>query len=94
MNVAFASLLQRIGLRKKGYRAMFGPSGILTREELIDLAQFCRAFESTAVPGDRDLTWALIGRREVWLRIVQHLNLEPEELMALYRPAIVKGEAA
>lgn len=84
------NLLQKLSARQKGYRAMFGEAGILNREELIDLARFCRAFESAAMPGDDHLTWAYIGRREVWLRIQEHLNLEPDELAALYRAVIVK----
>jgi hypothetical protein len=51
---------------------------------LRDLAKFCRANETAAVPGDHDRTWALIGRREVFLHITQYMNLTPEELYDLY----------
>lgn len=50
---------------------------------LADLARFCRANQSTFHTDER--AHALLeGRREVWLRIVQHLNLTPDELFALY----------
>jgi len=51
---------------------------------LRDLAFFCRANESCVVPGDRDKTLMLEGRREVFLRIQQHLDMNPDELFALY----------
>jgi len=84
--------LEFLGLRKQNYQSMFGKnSRVFDNEALKDLARFCRANESAAVPGDHDRTWALIGRREVWLRIQQHLNLQPEELAALYK-AVSAGE--
>jgi hypothetical protein len=63
--------------------------GPLAHEVLKDLARFCRAFEPTFNVDDR--THALLeGRREVWLRIQNHLNLSPEDLWSLHsgRPAV------
>jgi hypothetical protein len=70
--------------RKRAFQLTFQleqPANVLVLE---DLASFCRASESCAVPGDRDRTMMLEGRREVWLRIQQHLQLTPEQLFALY----------
>lgn len=70
--------------RKKAYQLTFQlnqPANVLVLE---DLARFCRAKESCAVPGDRDKTFILEGRREVFLRIQNHLNLSPEQLFTLY----------
>lgn len=67
--------------RQRAYRAIFDtPAG---REVLVDLARFCRAHESTFNPEAR-ISAQLDGRREVWLRIAQHLNLDPDTLWALY----------
>lgn len=49
-----------------------------------DLAKFCRADRSCAVPGDHDRTMMLLGRQEVWLRIREHLENSPEQLAVLY----------
>lgn len=69
--------------RKRAYSLTFqSPAG---NEVLIDLAKFCRAAETCVVPGDNDLTRVLEGRREVWLRIQQQLNLSSEELFQLGR---------
>ena len=49
---------------------------------LDDLKKFCRANRST-FHSDQRMSDILIGRREVYLRIVQHLNMEPEQLYAI-----------
>lgn len=68
--------------RKRAYQlALTSPAGL---EVLEDLARFCRANETCVVPGDPTLTAILEGRREVWLRIQQHLNLTPAQLFELY----------
>lgn len=59
---------------------------------LTDLAQFCRANETCVVPGDPVATNVLEGRREVWLRIQNHLGLSPEDLMILYAGPEINAE--
>ena len=54
------------------------------KDVLADLARFCRAAESTFHEDDR-IAAKLDGRREVWLRIAEHLNLSPEQLYDLYK---------
>ena len=67
--------------RKQNYQlALTTPAG---QNVLADLAQFCRANE-TCFHDDPRRHAVLEGRREVWLRIQQHLNLSSEQLMALY----------
>jgi hypothetical protein len=73
-----ADLLSR---RREAYQATFaGPPG---QRVLADLARFCRANESTFHADPRVHALAE-GRREVFLRIVKHLNLSTEDLMAFY----------
>lgn len=50
---------------------------------LDDLAKFCRAHEST-FHADPRIHAALEGRREVWLRIQQHLQLSDEQLWGIF----------
>lgn len=68
--------------RRKGsyQQALMSPAG---QEVLIDLAKFCRANEPTFDPDPR-IHALLEGRREVWLRIQQHLNLSSDQLYQLY----------
>jgi 5-hydroxyisourate hydrolase-like protein (transthyretin family) len=66
--------------RKQAYLQTF--KGIPAEKVLADLARFCRANESTFNPDPR-LAANLDGRREVWLRIQQHLNMTDDELYKL-----------
>jgi hypothetical protein len=73
--------LAQMKARKRAYiQAKIQPA---VQEVLIDLATFCRANESTFHEDARKAAM-LDGRREVWLRIQNHLHLTAEELMALY----------
>ena len=87
-------------IRKRGYQLAFGRMKAVTRLReaynavfadyagqmvLIDLAKFCRASETTFHPLQSERTQAMLeGRRQVWLRIEQHLRLSQDELFALY----------
>ena len=73
--------------RKLSYQLTFQQEQPANVDVLIDLARFCRANETCVVKGDRDSGLVLEGRREVWLRIQQHLGLTPEQLLALYSGA-------
>lgn len=79
-------LRQALGERRCAYQTTF--KGPLAEAVLKDLARFCRAHESTFNADPRAHALAE-GRREVWLRIEQHLKLTPGQLWELYsgRPA-------
>lgn len=69
--------------RGQAYRRLF--QGVHSETVLADLAKFCRANVSTFNPDPR-LEGILQGRREVWLRIAQHLNLTEEQLQQHFNP--------
>lgn len=69
--------------RQGSYRRVLGPQSVDGRIILADLARFCRAHRSTAHV-DPQVSARLDGRREVWLRIAHHLNLDSETLWQLY----------
>lgn len=66
--------------RRQAYNQVF--RGPLAEVVLADLANFCRAVETTFHP-DARVSALQEGRREVFLRIQQHLNLSPDELFSL-----------
>ena len=68
--------------RQTAYRLAFNSPG--GKAVLDDLKLFCRARETCVVPGDRDRTYVLEGRREVFLRIQDYLERMPEELVAMF----------
>ena len=67
--------------RRYAYQQTFrGPFG---EEVLKDLAVYCFA-SMTTFQGDRDGALLAEGRRQVWLRMAEHLNMSPEELWKKY----------
>lgn len=69
--------------RKRAYQMVFHVDNQFTNAVLADLAKFCRADQSTFNPDPR-IHAVLEGRREVFLRIANHLRLSPDELYSLY----------
>jgi hypothetical protein len=77
-----AEALAFFDTKKAAFIAVFNtPHG---KQVLDDLMPFCRARETCVVPGDRDKTYVLEGRREVYLRIRDYLDRTPEELTAMF----------
>lgn len=78
---SFGKTLDFLRARKRNYQLTFGsPAG---QEVMIDLAKFCRGNEPTWSEDARHHA-RFEGRREVWLRIQQHLNLSSEQLVAIF----------
>lgn len=69
--------------RKQAYLSVFHDKGVNSENVLIDLAKFCRA-HTTTYHADPRVHAVLEGRREVWLRIQNHLNLTSDQLWKLY----------
>ncbi len=65
------------------YRQMF--RGVSARIVLDDLSRFCHANKTVHVVGDTHGTAQLEGRRQVWLRIQQALNLSDDKLQEIAR---------
>ena len=77
----FGKTLDFLRGRSQSYKLTFGnPTG---NRVLADLAKFCRANDTT-FHADPRIAAHLDGRREVWLRIQNHLRLNPEQLMSIY----------
>lgn len=74
----FDALLNFFRSLSQAYRMTFGDAKAEGHKLYVleDLAQFCHANTPT-------LTEREAGRRDVWLRIQEHLHLSPEQLMAL-----------
>lgn len=73
--------LEFVRRRKASYQRTFlSPTG---QDCLTDLAKFCRA-NASCFDADPRVHAVLEGRREVWLRIQQHLNLTSEQLFQIF----------
>lgn len=76
----FSQVVEFLRRRKRDYGLAFlSPAG---QRVLIDLARFCRANE-TCFDADPRIHAVAEGRREVWLRIQDHLRLTPEQLATI-----------
>ena len=83
------ALKRYLGNRRRAYQRVFGtgnPDAVVVMQ---DLARFCRAYQTT-VTSDARASAVLEGRREVWLRIQQHLQLDEDTLWQLYHGRTVK----
>ena len=76
------------GRRTAYVRTFMSPVG---QQVLHDLAKFCRGGETCFDPDPR-IHAALEGRREVWLRITNHLHLNSEQLFVLYNGGTINTE--
>lgn len=74
------------------YNQTFGEQNKYAHYVLKDLARFCRANESTFHIDPR-MHAVLEGRREVWLRIQEHLQFTPEQIYALHPVKDAKGSS-
>lgn len=68
---------QFVANRQRAYGLVFKKEDQMAQQVLSDLAKFCRANRSTFRPDSREHA-VLEGRREVWLRIQNHINMDPE----------------
>ena len=88
----FGKVVEFLRWRSRAYKVVFGdPRAAIV---LADLARFCRASD-TCFHANPRVHAALEGRREVWLRIQNHLRLTPEQLVEIYdkgRPPEMKEE--
>ncbi len=72
-----------VAYRQQAYVRVFSLEHNKFAEEVLrDLSEFCRARKSTFHEDPR-MHAVLEGRREVWLRIEEHLNLSPTDLYKL-----------
>ena len=55
---------------------------------LVDLARFCRAYHTIHVENDTHGSALLEGRRQVYLRIAEYMNINPRDLLE----AVKRGE--
>lgn len=69
--------------RQQAYQRRLGGVDPDSKAILEDLEKFCRAHETT-FHADPRIHAALEGRREVWLRIRDHLQLDSDTLWQRY----------
>lgn len=81
MKERFTQAFKALMNRRFSYRVAF--EGVHGDRVLRDLAKFCRAHQST-FHEDARVHAVMEGRREVWLRIQEQLQLNDEQLWERY----------
>lgn len=85
----FDAVMKLLLSRRRAYQLAFGsPAGEVV---LDDLVVFCRGAQSTFHP-DARMHAVLEGRREVLLRICQHMHLTPEKLFVIYGGQVPRAQ--
>lgn len=74
----------QITKRHQAYNKVFERRSPYVETVLFDLARFCRAHDSTFHKDPR-MHAVLEGRREVWLRIQENLQMTPDEIYDLHK---------
>lgn len=90
MSGAIAIIQKVLGTRKSAYQQVFSGEGA-PKVVLADLARFGYAQKSTFHP-DPHAQGILQGRREMWLRIQQHLHLSEADLFDLLQLGKTEGK--
>lgn len=83
---------ENLFFRQRAYQTTFDRTSEMDKVVLKDLANFCRADESTFDPDPR-IHAVKEGRREVYLRIMSHLNLSSEQLWELVTTGKKEGSS-
>ncbi len=92
MKTIRASTLKReIHGKAFAFNKVFDRTNVFTDQVLKDLATFCRA-HTTTFHKDPRLHAMLEGRREVWLRIQEYLELDMEEIYSLHKVKEIREE--
>lgn len=73
---------EAIGLRSQAYLQTFNPESVFAQRVIKDLVIFCKA-NATTFDADARVHALFEGRREVFLRIQQHLQLTPEQILKI-----------
>lgn len=92
--VADERVVRLIQVRKGAYSRVFTAGATASQADidlvLVDLAHFCRGYTSEYKTDSRDHA-LLSGRREVFLRIMEHKVIGFEDLLIKYTSALTRG---
>lgn len=76
--------LNYLGRRKKAYNLVFNHDAAEHNIVMTDLAKFAGAFDDPVDINSTNMTYLKLGRKQVWDRIMEHLNFPLEELYKRY----------
>ena len=83
--------IEKLGFRKNAYTTAFGIVGSPQYFALLDLADYCCAWRGDMNGLNNDMLREMIGRRQAFFRIFNHLKLNQSEIETVYKGAVVRA---
>ena len=83
--------LEKLGFRQKSYKSAFGIVGSPQYIALIDLADYCGAWRGDHDGIAHDVLMQMVGRRQAYFRLFNHLKLSQPEMEIVYKGAILRA---
>lgn len=81
--------IDKLRERSKAFRMTFTP-GTPAHEAFVDLGRYCHVYQENVATGDQALI--LVGLRRAFFHIWNHLNLDDQQLAAVYGAARRQGD--
>ena len=83
--------VEKLGFRQKSYQRAFGVVGSPEYLAVLDLADYCAAWSGDTSGIDHDTLMQMVGRRQAFFRILNHLKLKQSEMEVVYKGAIMRA---
>src|SRR5665213_86135 len=83
--------LEKLGVRQKSYKSAFGVVGSPQYFALLDLADYCGAWSGDSAGVNHDMVMQMVGRRQAFFRLFNHLKLNQAEIETVYKGAVVRA---
>jgi hypothetical protein len=82
--------MEKLGFRQRAYQQAFGQPGSPAYLALVDLADYCGAFRADVVGLNEAHLREMNGRRQVFFRLWQHLNLNQAEMETVFKGSLLR----
>lgn len=89
--MSYRRALEKLGFRQKAYRSAFGVVGSPQYLALLDLADYCGAWRGDFDGVGHDMLMQMVGRRQAFFRIFNHLNMSTAEIETVYKGALLRA---
>ena len=83
--------IEKLGIRQRAYKQAFGIVGSPQYLALLDMADYCGAWNGDSANMGHDMLMQMVGRRQAFFRIFNHLKLSQAEIETVYRGALLRA---
>lgn len=83
--------VEMLGFRQQAYKSAFGVVGSPQYLALLDLADYCGAWRGDFDRIGHDMLMQMVGRRQAFFRMFNHLKLNQQEIETVYKGALLRA---